>query len=292
MLNCVIKPSVTMARSGAEEGEEMFMGKFLEAEKESPWNSLIKSAKPPMYKKGSDKHQFILDFNYWAKLAKLPHEMMSYMFLLNIDPEIRREIEAFEIGAKAMEIDKVQQLFLELISTSTERLGARASLSSRKQKDGESLSAYMTNLFYLAREMGISPRIQKDRVREVFLEGIRSTALQDKVFEDDLIYELTDPKDVLRRAQFLEDIVKHRRQYVRAVSAPDVLRPEPLMNIATTAPVHLTRQLTKCTNCNAEGHTYRNCPSPRKCFHCREVGHFARNCPQRTSITHHPQGNE
>lgn len=243
----------------------------------------------PKYEENEDFENFVQKFEAITdvynmspqrKIAEFVSALPNSTFQL-----LKNLLHPLKFNSEEVNFQKIVEVLEAHLKPKPLVIPSRHELLHRKQQEGESLSQFMAALRQLVIPCKYGEAIMKEMLRDVFVAGIRSRAILDRIFEEDD----ADLDKIFKIALAVEKAEESTQQILHSKhkSSVDAVKPAPKQKFdkskqsSKPATAHSTD--TKCYACGSNQHDWSACPvkSTLKCKYCQLSGHIESICQKK-----------
>ena len=217
--------------------------------------------------------------NYITTLADADTEAKKLMVLVN-----NISVENFSIVADCTTYTTAMAALEKHFIKTTNIIFSRHKLATRRQGMDETLDEYIVALHNLSRQCELKAVIadvyREELVRDAFVQGIRSSAIRQKLLEASVV----ELDKVVNLAQVLEDAHRSSESYSSGAATTFTSAAVQESSWCASASSSASSPVNKqCPTCGGWWHSERSrCPALNSdCHKCGKRGHFGRVCQSR-----------
>lgn len=240
-------------------------------------NTGSSSTSVPKYDESDDFENFILKFEAVADVYNFSEQKKIATFVTSIPGstfQLLRNLLHPEEFSKVTFV-KIKDVLTKHLKPKPLIIPARHAFLQRKQHEGESLSDYMADLRRLAIPCQYTDTVMNIMLRDVFVAGIRSRSILDRIFEED-----NTPLDkIYQIAIAIEKAEMSTREMLHSNTQPQVNKVN--KSFVQKKQSSATASTSKgCLACGDRSHTWHECKQKHKlfCKHCNIKGHAEHVC--------------
>uniref|UniRef100_A0A8D8T2G4 Peptidase A2 domain-containing protein n=1 Tax=Cacopsylla melanoneura TaxID=428564 RepID=A0A8D8T2G4_9HEMI len=215
---------------------------------------------------------FLLAFNH----TEAKDDKKVALLLHMLGPEVIHIFQSFNQDSTKIKYDDLIQKFEGFFSPKKKMSLERNMFFSRKQKTGESIESYVTDLKVLSNTCEFK-ELKDSLIKDVFIVGLleENYHIRERLLQEDDVKTLEDIVDIARTIELSRPKDKDNP------ISQDIMK---IGNKPNSSGSFYARKFSQgrksaCGKCGLQFHTNKKCPAAKaKCHGCSKIGHYSKMC--------------